>query len=498
LTQELIELKTFIGHKDDSSIEDVRKAYEDDLQRYSKNADDASKNYRAVVKGLYDMLAKEQEKVKVSNTEKLELEANFKNQQELYKTVFAKYTADRNKAVKDREEEARENTEKLTQQKNEFDKTEKGLNARVKTAEETVKAEKTKADNATIEANQVRDINAGLAEQLDGMRRQNFDRPAGKILSVNQTQGIVVLNLGSEDGLMTRMTFSVYSPKITGISLGSHDLGKDATICEVCKRDIDQSVSKASIEVIRIIAPHKAEARILDDILTDPVSSGDVVYTPIWKPGQLQHFALAAGMVLPSGRVNDGQEEESHLDTIIRLIKSNGGVIDAYMSDGKDGEHARGDIVKVGKGISRDTSFIVVGDIDEAEEEKNVRDNQMAMVKQAKDCAVRQITIRELLSRMGWKNVTPVRGFGAQRLPKDVDITPTGERRPSTGMVSPFYDKYDVQGRVGIEERAGRNISPGIVSPLYSESAVAPTSTGKTSDLFFKPRQPASDEVKVP
>ncbi len=141
--------------------------------------------------------------------------------------------------------------------------------------------------------------------------------------------------------------------------------------------------------------------------------------------------------------------------------------------------------------ISRDTTFIVIGDLDETDnEDQSMMQAQTKMVQTAEQYAVRKIGLRDFLSRMGWKNVTPVRGFGRLTTETDLRIAPTGEHRPSTGFVSPLYQRTNEAARVTIEDRTGA-ASTGTVSGLYSDTPSRARSTGQTSELF-RPRKPAT------
>jgi hypothetical protein len=96
---------------------------------------------------------------------------------------------------------------------------------------------------------------------------------------------------------------------------------------------------------------------------------------------------------------------------------------------------------------------------------------------------------------MGWKNVTPVRGFGTTAAEGDLAIVPTGEHRPSTGIVSPIYQKRNDAARISIDDRTSRP-STGTVSGLFSETLSSGRSTGQTSELF-RPRKPATSQTEL-
>ena len=80
---------------------------------------------------------------------------------------------------------------------------------------------------------------------------------------------------------------------------------------------------------------HMAEARIVEDKYGDPIITGDVIYTPVWRPGQQRHFALA-------GIMDINGDNKSELDLVRRLITMNGGVVDAIAEGDMKSERHHG------------------------------------------------------------------------------------------------------------------------------------------------------------
>ena len=75
------------------------------------------------------------------------------------------------------------------------------------------------------------------------------------------------------------------------------------------------------IEVTHLLSPHLAEARIVEDDLSNPLMPGDQIFSPSWEPGRAEHFALA-GFIDIDG---DGNSDRQRVHDLIAL---NGGVID--------------------------------------------------------------------------------------------------------------------------------------------------------------------------
>ena len=331
----------------------------------------------------------------------------------------------------------------------------------------------------------MRDTNINFAEMLEDIRNPNVEQPAGKIISVDQHAGTAIVNLGKADGLGVRTMFNVYPSSITGLTFRSAPVGKDAVYCEVCRREMTRDIAKASVEVMQILGEHRAEVRILDDILSDPIMVGDVVYSPIWKPGQKMRFALGAGVFLPSSG------DEPGVEAMIRLIEMNGGVVDCWIDENAkvaDGE----DYLK--GSLSDLTNYIVINESVARSMEPELARVQQALIENAKNRAIKTISLEDLLSRMGWKNVTPVYSFGSRTFTPEMRSVPQqqGTLIQSNGTVSPTFTPYNTDARVNARDAKPARNSTGVVSSLFNDNAPpSPASSGKTSD-FFRTRSPVS------
>ena len=197
-------------------------------------------------------------------------------------------------------------------------------------------------------------------------------------------------------------------------------------------------------------------------------------------------FALTAGMHLPGSGIESGTE------AIKRLIEMNGGIVDAWIEEtvplGE--EHLIGSISDL-------TNFIVVSEGSNRVLEPEVAREQEALLANARNRAIKVISLDELLSRMAWRNVTPVYVFGEQEFMPDImRVVPThqGEVRPSGGAVSPIFTPDNPNARVNTRDANPARTSPGIVAPLFNDSAPpSPNSSGRTSELF-RPRSPVAGQ----
>lgn len=135
-----------------------------------------------------------------------------------------------------------------------------------------------------------------LNKQVDDLRvklkdatRVSFEREDGLVRWVDNTSGMVWVNLGSDDGLRVKTTFSVYKKDHHGVGRrGAEDI-------------------KGQIEITRILSAHSAEARVLNAALYDPISKGDPIYTPLWSPGRTEKFAMVGVVDLDQDGIPDRQ-----------------------------------------------------------------------------------------------------------------------------------------------------------------------------------------------
>ena len=198
------------------------------------------------------------------------------------------------------------------------------------------------------------------------------------------------LNLGSDDALQRQTTFSVY---------------------DVDENNLARSSPKGSIEVTRVTGSHLAEARILEDSPTDPIISGDMIYSPLWQAGKPVHFALAGRMDANGDGTADGE-------LIKNLISINGGEVDAIVD-------ANG--VRTGE-ISIETRYLVIGkspsrrsNEDGAREYSRLRD-------EAESYGVTELSLDRFLADMGYKAVGRVVTLGSGA--SDSDFRSDRQRQP--------------------------------------------------------------------
>ena len=481
LEGEVKTLKTLIG-KPDVAIDELQKLHAEIMETILPGENDSTRTYLNALVALRGDLEKEREGHRKTSEEKAQLESDFNNAKRSHDNVVNKVKDDLRKAENARDVAQKES---LLAKEN-YDQNLKIVQDTQNTSLARVEREKNELDErmrlTEADNRDIRDTNINLAAMLEDVRNPNVEYPAGKIIAVDQQAGLAVVNLGSADGLLVRTMFSVYHSSVTGLSFRTAPVGRDPTYCDVCKREISRDVSKASIEVKRILGPHRAEVRILDDILTDPIMVGDIVYSPIWKPGQKLRFALTAGMNLPGAVAGS--------EAVRRLIELNGGVVDCWI----DETVAEGEDYLKGS-ISDLTNFVVVSEGATRDLDPEIAKIQEELLESARNRAIKKISLGDLLSRTGWKNVTPVYIFGSQTFTPEMRVVPQhqGTIRSSGGHVAPMFTPDNPEVRVNAREATPVRPSNGIVSPIFSDKAPPPpSSSGKTSDLF-RPRSPSAN-----
>ena len=265
-------------------------------------------------------------------------------------------------------------------------------------------------------------INDRLREKLDEATQQSFEQPDGEIRVVDNSNGLVWINLGERDSLPKRTTFSVYTKAHHGVGRGEEDI-------------------KASIEVTRILGPHLAEARILGDDIFEPIAPGDPIYTPLWSTGRVQRFSFVGTIDMDGDGVSDRE-------LLHDIVASAGATIDNEVDD--EGN-------RTGNAIDVYTKFLVIGELPDpgtaptaAEQRRmeQILEHHTAMRKEARQQGVRVVNLTDFLAFIGYK---PQRRLWV----------------PGTDV--PWMLKNGSQS-VGVNAYVGERKSSGQVSGLYSRS----------------------------
>lgn len=339
----------------------IFQAFKADMAKYGEGLPDP--NYRKLPEHLLAALKTKNDSLAAALTSLRNLEAENKN-------VVSKESERANLFLKNAQKAA----DDLAATISAFDKERTGWNGEKDTLKKQIADLGTQVNQAKADSQkEIKLANETVARvrkefdlvqaQLDKYREhENFEIPDGKIASVHQKTNIVIINLGSADGLRKQVSFSVYDQS---------------------ENSATKAQKKAGIEITRIIDEHSAEGRIVFSSNTNPILPGDLIYSPVWQSGSKLHFALAPWLDIDGDGLNDRE-------MIRGLIERNSGVVDEANE------------------MSINTRYLV--DITELpareladETIEKLRGVRNAMRTQAQDMRIRIIHVNEVLDWMGHK-----------------------------------------------------------------------------------------------
>lgn len=251
-----------------------------------------------------------------------------------------------------------------------------------------------------------------LVRTLNEVKNENFQNVQGEITEIvsrNDGQDEVWINLGRADGLRPGVTFVVVDADVTQATSGK---------------------KKATIEVLEVVAgtPHLSRAKILPERVFVPILRGDKIYAPFWQPGSSVQVALVGKMDIDG----DGRDDR---DKLVNLLKQNG--CEIAMDVPPSGE--------VQGRLSSQVRWMVVGEDLQyrLDEEGNVDPAVLEASKKRRELEIEArslgITIISPLNLMNW-----LRSNGDANISGSVNLTPAEldarrHRNPSRGDVSDLY-----------------------------------------------------------
>ena len=276
-------------------------------------------------------------------------------------------------------------------------------NSRVADVETKLGAQNEELTKKVAAQDQVIKFNTEKISRLEGDAK--FRIPDGRITYVNQRGRVVWINVGIGDGLRRQTTFSVYDFDINGI---------------------DGSAKKGSLEVTKVVDEHLAEARITDDLAANPIMPGDVIYSPVWRPGRRMSFALAGIMDING----NGKRDENEREIARQMILANGALVPVQVKP--NGE--------ITGSLSAAITYVVQGIApqDNPAEFKGYTD----LLQQATDSGIQKIRLDQFLSLMGYQG--EIRTVNLSKGARGEDFEPklkSGLRPRSSGQTSKIFRK---------------------------------------------------------
>lgn len=438
-------LKELIGHvyddvglDDRSNVNTVLGAMEDDMARYGGTLREST--YRDTIRRL----RQEIDKALDANTA---LTAQIDDMRTEMTGLMAKYQGmvDQHEGAKN---SAQSEVVSITENnQEEHDRKDAELQQKIGEIA-TLKAEKDQLINDHTQLIAAKDEEIGnyqrqvdlQNDKLKELLKVSFEHPDGLIRRVDSSSRLVWINRGSNDYLPLRTTFSVYNKAHHGVGRGQEHI-------------------KGAIEVTRIVAPDLAEARILNDTLTDPISAGDPIFTPLWTPGRQEKVAFVGAIDLDG----DGHSDR---EMVFSRVRNSGAEVASWVDD--EGVRHGQDKLDI------DTRYLVIGDVEPPEDlddpaRKKAFDEinkyHQEMTEEARQHGVTVVNLADFLAHIGGgtvRNKTWRKGEPYPRLLKagaaSGTVNETIGDRSAAGTTSGVY------GRGG---RTEQPVSPGQTSKVF-------------------------------
>ena len=356
---EIRELKTIVGVDPEMTLDDLKQTFADDMKKYASTYAQDKQFYRHALEMQQAAILQHHQNVVVEREKLATMQARIDALEAANQQRFSQVKGDFDQKASDFVSTAggfQETERQLVGQKDDLVR---------QIAEKQTELEE--INRKLAEAGQEHQKQVGKLEndvreiknEVSQLTNPNPEIPDGEIRWVNQRNRTVWINRGSADQLKPLVRFSVYASDGNGVAQGD---------------------SKGAVEVIKVLGDHLAEARILDDSMDNPLLPGDIIYTPIWHAGRIEHFAFAGVMDINK----DGQTD----DQVVRdLVRMNNGVIDAWLgSDGKlEGE------------LTARTRYLVVG-----EAPRGHQDEYSAIRAQASKMGIPVVGLEKFVDHVGY------------------------------------------------------------------------------------------------
>lgn len=315
----------------------------------------------------------------------------------------------------------------------------------------TYKAQKSREiEDLLADISQKRNAIVVLRQKLFEQEDLSFDKADGAISFVDQNKLICFVDLGERDELQIGTTFSVYTKSNNGVG----------------RRNTEDV--KGKIEIVSIMGPHLAQARIVQQDLGRPIAALDPIYSPLFSSGQELQVAVA-GMLDFDGNPGSDMDEFRRIVNQARAhisVQTNevGDLID------EDRNALQPDDLKTR--ITEKTRFLIIGDTGESSDTQDpvkqaiyrkIQQNADRMKESALSNGVYVISLGSFLEYIGYSR-------------KRLAWSPT---EPFPGKLSNGAKSSSVNAGLG-----SRESSAAISGAFSSRKKVNATSTGHVSGLY--------------
>ncbi len=415
------QLMQYIGFQAEEKKEVADEAWKKDMAAFQAlragTLPDDQKNYRKMMDGLQAIIRSQHADLEKQAADLRHAKADFDRKNSDFEAQRKALAEEKDKTVADYMA-ARDTNEKLVK---ELETKENELAAALDQKQKDFEARKKQVGHSNRGKRQALPAQKSTLDvQIDAVHKLNSafsvnTQPNGKILWVNQRDNVAYINLGSDDLLHKRVTFNVYEQNTTDPSAvpsvveEKKQAIRDLPLDHSMNVAVSEAKTKGTLEVINITGPHLAECRILSDTSSNPMLPGDLIYTPLWRSGFQEHFALAGFLDIDGDGISD-------LQKVRDIIRTNGGVVDVYTDDEK------GTVMPPNGEMTIETRYLVKGRGD-----RPIGVNQDGFKKlldQAKDLDVEVINLTKFLDMMGY---TPPRIVEKDATGRSVHIPNAGE-----------------------------------------------------------------------
>ncbi len=362
-------LKKLIGCPADMRLPYVQDLFNKDIDKYAGpqsglNVEDADKVYAKMVGILYNQIQEQkatlaQRQAELEQLKIINLSRENKNDQKLLSIISA--------VQKDQQTLQTAYTNANTQRW-------EINNAKVALYEQIDKVfrdnEQSSVDlynklgSANDRINDLTQVGTELTQIVSKQQGKSLSKPDGTVLSFNPASGVAIISLGSSSNIRNQMAFDVYPANATSST----------------------TKPKGSVIVQRILSSSQSECLATELSATDPIVSGDKIFTQDWRPGDHTRYALC-------GLIDTNGSGQDRLTQVLGYIHQHGDKYDAYL---------KGTTV-YGK-IAVETQYIVLGKRpDDAKDAAGAKayDN---FVKEAHRLNIPDMTVAELMRRLEVKD----------------------------------------------------------------------------------------------
>lgn len=359
--EKLIEM---VGLDPQTPFNDVVTQYDKDKELYMSTFEEGTQSYRTVLDYIY-----------AENSKIAQQEAEAKKQVKQLEQTLVALQAEKQQQIDQAEAAVRAAKQDLAAERTRFNRERESIDRQKRQLAQTLAAKDqefgTKIAAATAAQTQaeeqlVKSERSRATLQAERRRESPSSEAAdGQVTYVNQATQTAWIDLGEADALRRQVTFSIFDSELS---------------------DAVKAEKKGSLEVVRLLGDHLAEAKITSDDPRDPILPGDRIYSQVWQRGKELRFGLTGFIDLDGDGISDLQRAKD-------LIAVNGALVDVSLEeDGKvDGE------------MTVNTRYLVLGESPDQPSKAAYRDGYQIMSSEAAALGVETITLADFLNRMGYR-----------------------------------------------------------------------------------------------